>query len=218
MRPQLQELYNNFFGQDVFIVGGGYSIKSVNLNYLLDKKVIAINTAFEYLPNATALLWSDSSWLGINNNLNKLTDHKCKLRFNPKKHGQGHIQKNILTSGGATVLLATGDYGFDPNIDNVRGNNSGVQALNLAINMKPKRIFLIGFDMRSNPLKPAETHFHDKHQLVVRPNTYANLFIPSMVSLATEIKKLNINTEIINCSPTSALACFEKRLIKELQL
>ena len=40
------------------------------------------------------------------------------------------IAKNALGVAGANLLKKTGDYGYDPNVNHVRGNNSGTQALN----------------------------------------------------------------------------------------
>jgi hypothetical protein len=216
MRLHLQELYNKFFGQDIFIIGGGYSVKSINIDYLYDKNVIAINDAFDRFPNATALFWCDESWAA--RNYHKFKNHKSDLRFVSKTYGSGHIKNDIKTFGGATVLLNTGEYGYDPLIDNVRGNNSGTEALNLVVNTKPKKIYLIGFDMRDNPEKRGETHFHNNHILVVKPEIYKTQFIPSIISLAKEVRKLYPTLEIINCSKTSAIPCFPKKIISELML
>jgi len=216
MREQIQELYNKFHGQDVFIVAGGYSVETTNMDYLQDKNTIAINDSYKLLPNATALLWCDSSWYGRESK--ELDQHKTRLRFHPRHHGATHIKNDILASGGATVLHRSSDYGFDPNIDNVCGNNGGVQCLNFVINLGAKRIYLVGFDMRDNPLKRGQTHWHNYHTLTVKDDTYSRLFVPSMVSLDKEVRRLRLDVEIINCSRTSALSCFKKKVIKELVL
>lgn len=216
MREQIQELHSKFYGQDVFIVGGGYSVKNTNIDYLHDKNTIAINDSYEILPNATALFWCDNSWSG--REFDKLQIHNTKLRFHPRRYAETHIAKDIKAPAGATVLNKTGDYGYDPNIDNVCGNNGGVQCLNFVINLGAKRIYLIGYDMRDDPLQRGTTHWHDKHLLEIRHDTYSRLFIPSMISLNTEVRRLGLNVEIINCSKTSALHCFEKRTMKELVL
>lgn len=216
MREHIQEIYAKFAGKTVFIVGGGYSVQSTNIEYLHDKNVIAINDSYKLLPNASALFWCDASWAGKNSD--GLKEHKTHLRFNTRHYAETHIKKDIKTSGGATVLHRTGDYGFDPNIDNVMGNNGGVQCLNFVLNLKPQKIYLIGYDMRDNPLKPGETHWHNYHTLVVKNDIYTRQFIPSMIALYKQIQKLGITTEIINCSRTSAIACFPKKVIPELTL
>lgn len=214
MREHLEELYNKFYGQDVFIVAGGYSVNDINLNYLHDKNTVAINDSYKILPNATALFWCDNSWCG--REFDGLKLHQTKLRFHSMHHGAGHIANDVKAPGGATVVHRTGEYGFDPNVDHVMGNNGGVQCLNLVINMGAKRIYLIGYDMRDDPLKRGKTHFHNHHILPIRHDTYSRLFIPSMVALDKEVRRLGINVEIINCSRTSAITCFKKEIVKEL--
>jgi hypothetical protein len=214
MRPKLQELKNKLSGQEVFIIGGGYSVKGVNIDFLKDKLTIGINDSYKILPNATALYWSDNSWLG--RHIDQIEKHPCPLRFNARHNGQGMVNADIETSGNATVLLRTSVMGFDPNPDNVAGNNGGAHALNLAINMGAKKIYLVGYDMRDNPLKRTETHWHNNHKLAVRPDIYTNQFIPAIVALDKEVRRLGIDVEIINCSPTSAIQCFKKDRIREL--
>lgn len=206
MREQLEKLYNKLYNQDVYLIGGGYSVQDTDLNKLQNRNTIAINDAYEIFPNATALFWGDSGWFGKHGA--GLITHSTKLRFHARNHGETHIKKNILAPGDATVLRRTGDYGFDPDPDSVRGNNSGVQCLNFAINMGAKRIYLIGFDMRDSPLQRGKTHYHDNRTLPMKHDTYSRLFIPSMISLDKEVRRLNIKVEVINCSKTSAITCF----------
>lgn len=214
MRKDIQELYSLFCNQEVFIVGGGYSVQNINVDYLSDKRVIVINDSFKLLPNANAIFWCDSSWAG--KNLEELESHSSHLRFHPRFYSETHIREDIKGPGNANLLMRTGDHGFDTNIDNVRGNNGGVQCLNFVLNMNPSKVYLVGYDMRDNPRKRGETHWHNYHSLVVRPDIYANEFIPSMNSLYREIQRLGITTEIINCSATSALTCFPKKNIAGL--
>jgi hypothetical protein len=214
MRKKLQELKTKLSGQEVFIVGGGYSVERINKNFLQDKLVIGINDSYQFLPNAVALYWCDNEWL--RNHLDNLNSHPCKLRFNARHNGRAHVRQDIETTGGGTVLFRSGEMGFDPNPDNVKGNNGGAQCLNLIINMGAKRINLIGFDMRDDPLKPGRTNYHNNHHIQGRPDVYSRLFIPAMKELYKEVRRLRIDVDIVNCSPTSALQCFRKDRIKGL--
>jgi hypothetical protein len=207
-------MYDKSFGQDIFIVGGGYSVREVNLDFLTDRVTIAINDSYKILPNATALFWCDNSWCG--REMDGLQKHECELRFHPRTYAETHIKKDITGPAGSTILNRTGEYGYDPNIDNVMGNNGGTQALNFAVNLGAKRVYLIGFDMRDDPLSRGTTHWHDAHQVVIRHDTYSRLFIPSIEALNKELKKRRIGTEVINCSRTSAITCFKKKNVKGL--
>lgn len=213
MRAKLQELKNKLAGQEVFIVGGGYSVEHVNKDFLQDKIVVGINDAYEFLPNAAALYWCDNSWVA--RHMHILKDHPCQLRFNAAPHYRVHIEKDIDACGGATALYLTGNMGFDPDPNCVKGNNGGTHALNLVINMGAKRINLIGFDMRDDPLRPGKTHYHDNHIVTSRVSVYKN-FIAAMQDLYKEVRRLRIDVDIVNCSPTSALQCFRKDRIKGL--
>ena len=140
MRQSLQALMKKIKGKTVFIIGGGPSARHVDFQDLQDELVICINDAYLDFPNATAIYWMDDVWAA--ENLDGLTNHRCDLIFTSKKsHNVNYIKTDDpKTTAGSFVLKRTGFYGFDPNVDCVMGNNSGVQALNLTIN-----IFLYSF-------------------------------------------------------------------------
>jgi hypothetical protein len=214
MREAIQELHSKFYGQDVFIVAGGYSVKTTNIDYLHDKNTIAINDAYKILPNASALFWCDNSWCGRESD--GLKQHVTTHRFHPRKYASTHIDQDIRGPAGSTILNKIDDYGYAPDINEVCGNNGGTQCLNFAINLGARKIYLIGYDMRDDPLARGVTHWHEDHELVIRHDTYSRLFIPSIVSLNKDVRRLGINVEIINCSRTSAIPCFKKEIVREL--
>lgn len=201
MLEAVKQLYHHTHKNDVFIVGGGPSVKEIDLDKLKGKKIIAVNNAYKLFSELTAIYWADGSWADQHHK--GLDQHSCQLRF----HSRNKPKLDDKHKGpyGCTVLKKTGDYGYDPEPHHVRGNNSGVQALNLIINMKPKRIFLLGFDMRRIDNK---THWHDDHILQVPSDVYTDMFIPSINSLAEELKNYN-TPDIINCSLYSAVRCFK---------
>lgn len=187
----------------VFIVGGGSSIKDIDFKELDNEITVSINDAYKYLPNTTAIFWVDDSW--ISENYDNVMSHPCQLRFTSKFAQHIRLNKDSDPRGiaDATILRRTGDFGYDPDVNNVMGNNSGTQALNLVVNMKPKRIILLGYDM--NPTG----HFHDGKRPAIRPDIYTDLFIPSTRELAKGIKKMNVDVEIINANPYSGLNYFK---------
>ncbi len=201
MKNDLIHLENELNNNNVFIIGGGYSIKLLDLSVLAGQKIIVINDGYEIVPNITAIYWCDPSW--ADSRYKDLEKLPCNLKFTKAKHGD----ININGPYDSTVLNHTGDYGYDPEKSAVRGNNGGSQVLNLVFNMRPKRIFLLGYDMKRINNK---THYHNKHQLIVTDDIYKNLFIPSIHSMAEEFKKIPNSPEIINCSVDSALTCFPR--------
>lgn len=204
MRPIIREIYSKVTGTDIFIVGGGHSLAKFDFSRLIGKNVIAVNSAYRYIQDENLILyWGDASF-GSNEEAN-LSQHPSKYKFTSNIFADRAIAKNALGVAGANLLRKTGDYGYDPNVNHVRGNNSGTQALNFAVNLHPSRIILLGYDMRYTGSK---SHFHDHHITPTASKVYPELFIPSMESLAKEIKHLKI--DVINCSLGSSLECFKK--------
>lgn len=202
-----QKLFDSLQGKDVYIIGGGPSVSAIDMSSLDNKKIIAINNSYKLLEKLTALYWCDANWADKHHRL--LDPHPCKLRFSNRLN---HAVCDKPLAHGEILLRKTGDFGYDPNPDHVRGNNGGVQCLNLIINMRPKRIFLLGYDMK---LINRQTHWHDGHGgNPVTASIYNNLFIPSMESLAIEIKNYSEIPEIINLSMDSAITCFPKDKIE----
>ncbi len=201
MRPIIQEALEKFSGQDVFIVGGGNSLKNFNFGLLSDKKVIAINAAYRNVGADAMLFWCDGGWVAENER--GLKDHPSKLRFMPIINADVAIKKNLTGPSASYYLKRTGDHGYDPNIDNVKGNNSGCMAINFALNLKPRRIILLGFDLG---YVAGKSHYHDHHTTITQRNVYDDLFMPSFNALAEQSKYLGI--EIVNCSLESKLKSF----------
>ena len=206
MRPALQELQRKIRGKNVFLIGGGPSAKLLDLSLLQNEITISLNDAYEKFPNTTAIYWVDDSW--CSENYDKLKFHNCKLLFTSRRAQHIRYDKNSDPRGllNSTILKRTGDFGYDPKPDCVMGNNSGTQAINLCVNMKPKTIILIGFDMK---LTNNKSHWHDKFRLPIQPRVYNDLFIPSTEALAKGIREHGSGVEIVNANPESALRCFK---------
>lgn len=209
MRKSIQELYEKISGREVFILGGGPSVNDIDLPKLKGKHVVCINNSFKDIPNPVAIYWCDESWVA--NNYDAVDKHTCKLRFTARHSADAYIAKDIKTSAGATVLKRTGDRGFDDNVNNVRGNNSGAHVLNFLTNLRPRRIVLLGFDMK---IINSKSHYHGGYGLPMSNYIYDELFIPSLETMAPYIEKCNV--EVINCSKDSALSCFKKVDFKDI--
>lgn len=202
MRPIIQELKTKFAGTDVFIVGGGFSLKHFNFDLLRGKNVIALNSAYKYVDENAVLYWADASWGQMEES--NLLAHPSHFKFSSRLNADAMIHAGRTGVGGCHWLKRTGDFGYDPNVNHVRGNNSGGHAINFAINLGAYRIILLGFDMGYTGSK---SHFHEHHEISPSSQTYKELFIPSIESLALQVKHLPV--KIINCSTFSKLKCFD---------
>lgn len=212
MREDLQRLIKAVEGRTVFILGGGASVTPRTLE-LLNKpnlNVFCLNSAVKFIERPTAVMWCDNSW--ASNNLTILDKLTCP-KFYTKSHASNYITTNKRSIANSTVLNKTGEYGFDDNINHVKGNNSGAHCINLLTNCKVRTIALIGFDM-SAPNNIA--HFHNDYTYAIRPSVYSELFIPSIESMNEKIKQHHPKIAIYNCNENSALKCFPYKDISEL--
>lgn len=205
MSSEIQALYEKFHNNTVFVLGGGPSVSTVDLARLRGKNVLCLNSAYKYLDSCSAILWCDSTWASKNDQeLRERTAIKIGCLSGVRQIGRDYSRKTI---GDSTVLSKTGSSGYDPNIMNVRGNNSGTMAINLLMNMGVKTVILIGFDMTSSNSK---SHFHSDYDFVVSKSVYQDTFVPNFIALMESAKQYNINTTVLNASPNSALTIFKK--------
>lgn len=211
MREDLQQLKNVAEGRTVFILGGGASVTPEMIERLNQPKtkVFCLNSSVKFITNPIAVLWCDDSWAATNKDL--LDAYKFP-KFAVRSNGANYIPKDIRTQSNATVIAKTGQIGFDHNIDNVKGNNSGCYAINLLVNCKVKEIVLVGFDMYSTGNK---AHFHTDYTYSIRPSVYSDMFIPAMEQLNKELSATGIGTKIYNTNFASGLKCFEFRELWE---
>ena len=203
MYEGLQHLKREVKNKTIFIFGGGASLQDFDYSTVEDEITFAINDAYRFLPNAKVIYWVDDTW--ISENYENVMAHKCQYRITSKfsQHLGNRVTKGIANS---IILKRTGDAGFDPDIECVRGNNSGVQILNLAINLKPKNIVLLGYDMKKTNKK---THFHTFRRPHIKDSIYTDLFIPSINSLAQDFKQKYFTINIVNANHDSAVKCFK---------
>lgn len=213
MREDLQRLKNSVEGRTVFILGGGPSVTPEVLDILNTKtnKVFCLNSSVKFIKRPVGLLWCDEAWAG--QNLDYVNNLTCP-KFYVKRDGITHIRKNIYGVGKSTILNKTGDFGMDSSIDNVRGNNSGANAINLLINCKVASIGLVGFDM--NVTKNHVAHFHKDYTYAIRPSVYKDLFIPSIQSMKEVMDSVGTLTKVYNCNKFSALKCFEHKELEKM--
>jgi hypothetical protein len=205
-----QELKSKIAGRKVFIIGGGPSLKNMDLSFLNGKQVIVTNNAAELLPEATAWIWADEPWAANNHRL--LEESQIRLRFHPKPFCNSLYDRGKkLGYGNCQILHKTGDFGLDPQEYKIRGNNSGANAIHLAYSCKAREILLLGFDMHVSPTGKA--NYHDKHICHGTNEIYKEKFIPSIKSMADGLSRIGIN--VYNLNKESSLKCFQFKNIED---
>jgi hypothetical protein len=192
------EQYNNA----CYIVAGGPSLKDFDWNLLRGQFVIAINRSYEVLPDAQIVYFTDRDFWKV---------HKEAML----QH-QGQLMRGALTPSkeennlNVTMFTLSGASGLETEPEKLRhGSNSTYAATNLAaVHLGFKRIYLLGVDMKWGVKGNKKTsHWHDGHQRIDSETTYKNM-IKNWETIVDPLK--DINVEVWNANPDSALECFPK--------
>lgn len=93
----------------------------------------------------------------------------------------------------------------------VTGNNSGYQAINVAMYCNPKEIILVGYDMKDRDGRHNVIGHHP--DAVRRPYDF-DLFRKNIAELVPVLDYLGVT--VYNCTIDSALDCFEKKDLKDV--
>jgi len=165
--------------------------------------VIAINNAFAWAPWATALFAADARWWRWNTNDPSRPDWRTFA-------GQKYTMDRTVPYPDVVRLKMTGMDGIDWEATGVRsGQNSGYAAINLAIHMGATTIALLGYDLQDGPT--GARNFHTQHKVDERKK-YAQ-WREHFHRLPSCLEGHGI--QVINCTPGSALTCFEQRPLAE---
>lgn len=182
-------------GRTVYILGGGPSLNSIDIDRLRGERVIAVNNAFKLAPFADICYFKDFHWFqqeGNGDNLQEfggLTVTSCsKFRLSSWVRFLQMGDRNVVELRPERIC---------------HGSNAGFESVNLAIKLEPDRVVLLGFDMQEIN---GRSNYHDEHNRKVPPHIYEHQFIPSFKAIKNHIENRNI--EIINATPGSALTIF----------
>jgi uncharacterized Rossmann fold enzyme len=178
--------------ETVYIVGGGPSLSDFDWNKLKGKKVIAINRAFQVLPEADVVYWTDSRfWKWYSNEIKRFRGLKVTCRpYSPP-------------SQDVILLKAVNNKPYESDPSHIsHGNNSGYGAINLAVKLGAKKIYLLGYDMDSSNNK---THWHNGYEAKHNHGIYIKM-IQSFTLLAPVLKQMGV--VVLNANPKSNLKVF----------
>lgn len=201
--------------ESVYIVGGGTSLNGYDFKRLETKDVIVVNKSIFSVPTAKYFVTMDYTFLHkINSTLNHFRSHPASKFFilnMTKSYIQeidGAIQDvrsrmiynlqdfDVIIKSRKTSLLGTTFNDFH------NGENSAYCALQLAIVLGYKNIYLLGVDLQCGE----QTHFHGGYKQDYKTfkknlDNYYEEFINGIKYL----KKCNSTINIINCSNISRL-------------
>jgi hypothetical protein len=210
-----------YAGRRGFVLGGGPSLRDLDVEKLFPEVTIGVNRAFELLDptiifsmDSRFYMWLKSERYGPEvramfeaSQARKVWVDTHGYQFGPEVRTVFPLMEDVEENGkpavpsiekGFTQGLKTGLYLGRPS-----GANSGLAALSLAVVLGLNPIYLLGFDLHSQGR--LQTWFHDGHPLVVRDEihlAYLREFQDYGEWLASH------GVEVINLNPKSALQTF----------
>lgn len=206
-------------GRTCAIFGGGPSLTQEQVDLCRGLPCIAVNDTYLLAPWATALYAADNRWFdwhakGIARI--GLTAEQVMERFesfageritiypscDKIADERVHWLKSSTASGHDSILSE------DPGVL-VTGANSGYQAMGVAYLAGAKRILLLGFDAKE---RGKDTHWFGDHPVPTSKSWLSGL--PYQIQRIGDALKAK-GVEVINCSPDSAISCFEKMSVED---
>jgi len=163
-------------------------------------RIVAVQDAYRLMPWADILYGCDAKWWH---------EHKGCMDFEGEKWASHGAEKNgnaddkigVAFQYGVNLVNGTSAPGFSTETDLIHyGDNSGFQAVNLAILHGARYIVLVGFDMRH---VDGKAHFFGDHPV--------NLFQRrEYESFARQFDKAPApdGVTIINATPNSGVRCY----------
>jgi len=193
----------------VAIVAGGSSLRNVDWNLFRGMNVIALNRAYQVIPDANVLFWSDFRfWRYYGGTTSFYGDPGVMLHSARWKITGNKLPQNV---DGIIHMNFTGRDGFDPDPNHLRsGRNTGYAAIHLALHLEATSIVLFGYDMGLS--EKGRTHWHNGYPVTAKEKQYAYWLkaFPDIAKVAADR-----GVEIVNACPDSKLTIWPRISIEE---
>lgn len=184
-------------GADVFIIGGGPSLRDFHWGHIRGELTIGCNTAFTLGPEVCKVcVFGDESW--FNHFKSQLTSYVGEggvVFTNVQRLYKCREPSWLWTMQRQVRGMHTTALGWN--------GNTGAVAINLAILFGAKRIFLLGFDMHRINDKP-NWHEHVIRPKATRPHVYLQ-FAREFKAVARAWREKFSDVEIVNVTDDSGL-------------
>lgn len=191
-------------GRRCFIIGGGPSIKDIDLDLLKGEMTIGINRAYE-VCDPSILFGVDSQLWGWAEQ-GKLGE-ESKRKLNAYKGYKVWMALHKIYPPDYYLIDADEDSGYRVGTTGRLAfkNNSGYGAINLAAALGANPIYLLGFDMEGDR-QGKQKWFHDGYPVDYGENVYKR-YIEEIGHFAPVLEKAGFN--VVNLNPKSELKCFK---------
>lgn len=184
----------------VIVAAPGPSLTAETAAICNSEIVLAVNDSYKLFPKASVLYACDAAWWDFN----KFVPGFAGERWTSHSISPKNDKRDFAKNKDIQIIEGKNNVGFsrDPKFIHY-GNNSGFQAVNLAILFGAAEIVLIGFDMKK---KENKTHFFGEHKAPLRATHSFSGWINHFENAA----KLLSDVRIVNATLDSALTCFQK--------
>ncbi|MHC5035412.1 MAG: hypothetical protein ACYTFZ_10285 [Planctomycetota bacterium] len=182
---------------ECFILGGGPSLRLIDVERLRGRRVIAVNQAYQLGKWIDVLFYGDCRWL-LWNQKELLDWPGLKVTCCEAHNGKPGIR---------AVLRESRPFGICRDPSRVSWNlSSGAAAINLAVHFGVRRIVLLGYDMRKIE---DEHNWHDEYKKRININAKRDpyqRFLRPFPDIAKGLERAGV--ECVNATPGSAIGQF----------
>jgi len=195
-------------GEDIFLIGGGASLSGFDFQLLKGRRVIGVNEAFTLgVDIVPVVIFGDGGWF-----------HRRRSDLTQYHKSGGWIfsistslEKQDVPMLRQVRRVTTGLFSGD-----ALGWNSstGAAAINLAISMGGRNIFLLGYDLTKD--KEGESHWHSNYPHITRESSFNN-FARGFADVHRSLKKFPFVRVINVTDGSSRLPLFERLCFEGLK-
>jgi hypothetical protein len=191
----------------ISIVAGGWSVRDISLDRLCGQ-IIAVNDAACNLPFVDIVvsmdrLWAEHRWSWLCRRASRTWLRRSAVQ---------NIDAAWETAAGWLQIFECDHEStrFSDEHGRLNGPHSGYCALNLAYQLRPSRLYLLGFDMCRD--SSGRASWHPPYSWTQRSGATSNGKYSAWAKQFTEAaaRFADIGCDVFNVSPASAITAFEK--------
>lgn len=202
--------------RSITVVGGGWSALHLRLAKLR-RPIIAVNDAACFLPIYADIvvsmdrLWTESRWKWLARREGPTWIRASALQNIPlpeleKAQNINRWLTRFACDNESSMMIERDEYSQA----SLNGTNSGMCAVNLAYQMRPDKVYLVGFDMNRSP--QGRPYWHapypwTHHAGATSNGKYAD-WATQFETIAAQFRAAGIR--VFNVSETSAITAFKK--------
>ena len=189
-------LEKTWLGGEVFILGGGKSLESFDWEVVRSELTIGCNDAYLLGSEICSIVvFGDNKWWKV---------HKDRLE---KFKGRVFTNCNYLQTSTIPWVNVMARYQWGVSNKGLGWNsNTGAAAIDLALKLGAKKVFLLGFDCH---LTEGENNWHENKLDVPNAAIYPR-FSEGFQKLNKAIKIEYPTVDVVNVSDVSSLEVFDK--------